>query len=184
MLEEEHNLIQLAKTGDKGAFGRLYDHYLPQIYRFIYLKTSGRQDAEDLTHEVFLSAWQHIPEYKESGFPLSSWLYQIARNRIIDHFRTKRNNIPIDDYLENDNDIDAPHTAEDDVDVNLALATVQEAMKKLREDYQTLLIMRFVEDRSTAEVSIVLGKSEGAIRLIQHRALHALKQIIDHEKHS
>lgn len=179
MLEGEHNLIQLAKTGNKEAFGKLYDHYLPQIYRFIYLKTSGRQDAEDLTHEVFLSAWQHIPQYEESGFPLSSWLYQIARNRVIDHFRTRRNNIPIDDCLEND--IDAPHTTEEDVDVGLALETVQGAMQKLREDYQTLLIMRFVEDRSTAEVAVVLGKSEGAVRLIQHRALRALKQIIDRE---
>lgn len=176
MLEEEHNLIWAAQRGDKAAFGKLYDHYLPQIYRFVYLKTGGRYDAEDITNDVFLNAWQHIPQYEESGFPLSSWLYQIARNRVIDYFRTKRNNIPIEDVEDN---IDVPHATIADVDATLAVERVQTAISKLREEYQTLLIMRFVEDRSTTEIASVLGKSEGAIRLMQYRALQSLKNVID-----
>lgn len=179
MLEDEHNVIRAAKNGDKAAFGHLYDHYLPQIYRFVYLKTGGKHDAEDITNDVFMNAWQHIPQYEESGFPLSSWLYQIARNRIIDHFRTKRSNIPIEDV---EDDIDVPHTTIGDVDAVLAIERVQGAISKLREEYQTLIVMRFVDDRSTTEIASVLGKSEGAIRLMQYRALQALKNVIEQEK--
>ena len=93
MLESEKVYIKKAKSGNQEAFGALYDHYLPSIYRFILLKVSNRAEAEDLSHEVFLSAWKNIPGYKDKGFPFSSWLYQIARNAVIDFYRTSKKNI-------------------------------------------------------------------------------------------
>lgn len=176
MVEEEQQLVEEAKSGNAEAFGALYDQYMPKIYRFVLLRVGGnREEAEDLTHEVFTHAWQNIPTYSERGFPLSSWLYQIARNRIIDHFRTKKSNVPLDEYVATE-EIDEAFGP--DVDATLALERVQEAIAKLGEEQQTVLIMRFVEDRPTSEVAKVLGKTEGAVRLVQHRALRALRDIL------
>lgn len=176
MIEDEQQLIELAKRGNADAFGALYDQYMPQIYRFALLRMGSQEEAEDLTHEVFVHAWQKIPTYEERGFPLTSWLYQIARNRIIDHFRTKKIELPIDEQIGDHDGIDEELGA--DVDATLALAKVKDAIAQLGGEQQTVLIMRFVEDRSTREVAHTLGKTEGAIRLIQHRALRALRDIL------
>lgn len=176
MLEAEQQLIQEAKRGSSESFGTLYDHYMPQIYRFVYLKTGFKETAEDLTHEVFVNAWQRIPLYEEKGFPLSSWLYQIARNAVIDHFRTLKKNIPIDVYLEDE--LGETEETEDDIDQSIALETIQTAMRELSDEHQTVLIMRFVEELPSATIALTLGKSEGAIRLVQHRALKRLKTIV------
>ena len=96
MLEEEKSLIKKARAGNTKAFGNLYDHYLPQIYRFILLKVRRKSEAEDLAHEVFLSAWKNIGNYADQGFPFSSWLYQIAKNAVIDFYRTSKNNLPVE----------------------------------------------------------------------------------------
>ena len=93
MLEEEKKYIREAQDGNQESFGIIYDHYVPQIYRFVFFKVSVRQVAEDLTHEIFLSAWQNIKNYKQKQYPISSWIYQIARNKVIDHYRTDKKNI-------------------------------------------------------------------------------------------
>ena len=85
MIEEE-KLIKQAKNGDQASFGALYDNYIKQIFRFVVLKVSSREEAEDIVHDVFLSAWQNMPNYQHRGFPFSSWLYQISRNKIIDYY--------------------------------------------------------------------------------------------------
>src|SRR6266404_5085110 len=96
MLDGEENLIQRAIKGKASAFGSLYDYYQPKIYRFVLIKVGRREEAEDLTHQIFLSAWQNIRNYKQLGFPFSSWLYKIARNQITDYYRSKRENANID----------------------------------------------------------------------------------------
>ncbi len=177
MLEGEKNLINAAKHGDSMAFGALYSHYLPQIYRFIYLKIGSKPETEDLTHEVFLSAWRTLPAYKHKGFPLSSWLYQIARNRVIDHFRTKKINFSIEEVTE-DRFLFEEISADDILDANLGIEKIKEAMKALPEDQQTILVLRYVEDLPPKEIAEILEKSEGAVRLAQHRALIRLKNIL------
>lgn len=178
MLEGEQNLIRSARKGNASAFGALYDHYIAQIYRFIYLRVSGREEAEDLTHEVFLSAWRNIPSYKHKGFPFSSWLYQIARNKVIDHFRTRKTTFPIEEVIERDLDIPALLNTEEDLDIVLDLEKIRLAMQSLTEEQQSIIIMRFVEDMAPKEIAEVLGKSEGSVRLMQHRAINNLKAIL------
>ncbi len=178
MLEGEKNLIKAAKAGNSSSFGTLYDHYITQIYRFIYLKTSSREEAEDLTHEVFLSAWRSMPGYKHKGFPFSSWLYQIARNKVIDHFRTKKTAMPIDEIVQSELDIPALINTEGDLDLALDLEKIKYAMQFLTEEHQNIIIMRFVEDMTPKEIAEILGKSEGSVRLAQHRAIHKLKSIL------
>ncbi len=176
MLEGELRIIEEAKEGNKESFGLLYEHYVPPIYRFIYMKVNGREEAEDLTHEVFLSAWQNLYRYKSQGFPFSSWLYQIARNRVIDHYRVRKSHIAIET-------VDAELVSvgsglEERLDGDLNLQKVKGAIKTLSPDQQDVLIMKFVEDLSHAEIAAAMKKSEGAVRLIQHRAIQSLKRII------
>lgn len=176
MIEEQQKLIKEAIAGKSAPFGLLYDHYQPIVYRFIYLKVSHREEAEDLTHQVFLSAWQNISGFKikkEASF--IGWLYQIARNKVIDHYRTKKPTIDIDNIA------DPPEIGksnEETADFKIEIKMVKKAIPLLSEIEQDVVIMRFVEDLASKEVAEILEKSEGAIRLIQHRAIKKLKDIL------
>lgn len=174
MLEAEQHIVEAAKKGDALSFGKLYDHYVKPIYRFIAVKVSVRQEAEDLTHEVFLTAWQKLPGFTFQGFPFSSWLYRIARNRVIDHYRTRKQHADIGEIDEKLLGIVESHEA--GIDSGLTLRKIYGAMKQLTADQQDVLLLRFVDDMSPKEIAEVLDKTEGSVRIIQHRAIEALKK--------
>lgn len=176
MLDGEQKLIELAIGGKSSAFGSLYDYYQPKIYRFVLIKVSHREEAEDLTHQVFMNAWENIRTYKNLGFPFSSWLYRIARNQVIDRYRTKKQEL----YLF---DIDPDYFSElegieKNTDERLELERVTRTIKKLRRDYQDIIIMRFVEELSLKEIAASIDKSEGAVKLMQHRAIKELQELL------
>ncbi|MDD4931175.1 MAG: sigma-70 family RNA polymerase sigma factor [Candidatus Colwellbacteria bacterium] len=178
MLEDERNLITQAIGGETEAFGRLYDHYLPMIYRFILLKVGQREEAEDLTHQVFLKAWQNIgSKYSDEGLPFSSWLYRIARNTVIDHYRRSRPTIEIEENDTREELISHPDIISR-MDIEKGAKEALEAIKKLGETDRNIIIMRFVEDLSVKEVAEALGKTEGAVKVAQHRALEKIKKIL------
>lgn len=179
MLEGEQAYIEKAQAGDAACFGRLYDHYLPPIYRFIALKVGTKQEAEDLSHEVFISAWQKLPTYQVQGFPFGSWLYKIARNRVIDYYRTKKSHMSIDDEVALDENLFAVQTGIDEaLDLGLDLAVVREAMQTLTGEQREVIQLRFLDELSPAEIAKVLDKREGTVRIIQHRAIQKLKKIL------
>ena len=176
MLDGEEKLIRDAVEGKSSAFGDLYDHYHAMIYRFIAVKVGRREEAEDLTHQVFLSAWLNIRNYEHRGHPFSSWLYQIARNQVVDHYRAKRNELNIDAV---DPEIFAePAAAEFTLPTKLDMEQVRRAIDQLKPDYQDIIIMRFIEDISLKETANILKKTEGAVKLMQHRAVRELKRIL------
>jgi RNA polymerase sigma-70 factor (ECF subfamily) len=179
MLDGEEKLVRLAVEGNSSAFGTLYDHYHAMIYRFVLIKVGRREEAEDITHQVFLSAWQKVKTYKQRGYPFSSWLYQIARNQVIDHYRAKKNDISLEKADPESFAISVDHNA--DIAKKMQLETVRAAVAKLKPDHQDVIILRFVEDMSLKETSAALGKSEGAVKLIQHRAIRELKTILADE---
>jgi RNA polymerase sigma-70 factor (ECF subfamily) len=176
MLDGEENLIEKAQNGDSECFGKLYDHYLPKIYRFVLIKVNNREITEDLVHEVFMSAWQSIGRYRHKGFPFSSWLYQIARNQVIDHYRVKKNHANLDEIDEEKIKVD--NALGEKLDNLFSWEKVQGAIKRLSHDQQDVLIMRFVEGLSHREIAASMKKSEGAVRIIQHRAINELKSIL------
>ena len=177
MIDGEEKVVQSAIGGEASAFGLLYDHYQPRIYRFVAIKVGRREDAEDLTHQVFMSAWQHIKTYRHRGFPFSSWLYQIARNQVIDFYRASKKETSLEDT--------DPEQFASEVNVHVAvdrlfeLESIEKAIRTLKSDYQDVLILRFVEDLSIRETANAMKKSEGAIKLIQHRAIKALQELFD-----
>lgn len=176
MVDGEEKLIQRAIKGGASAFGSLYDYYQPKIYRFVLIKVGRREEAEDLTHEVFKNAWQNISNYKHLGFPFSSWLYKIARNQIVDYYRTKKDETSIEktdpEYFV------VPASIHADLGAKMEIEKVRVAIAQLRPDYQDVLIMRFVEDLPVKEVALTLDKSEGAVKLLQHRAIKELKTFL------
>lgn len=178
MLDGEDKIVALAVEGQPSAFGSLYEHYQPQIYRFIFLKVGSKDEAEDLTHQVFLNAWTGIAKYKHRGFPFSSWLYQIARNQVVDHYRSKKDAISIEEM---DPDTLKEQFGTEGLDTALELERVMKAVRTLKTEYQDVLILRFVEDMTIKDVASALGKTEGAVKLLQHRALKILKDTLGEE---
>ncbi len=176
MLDGEEKLIQDAvKEGDSSAFGRLYDHYQPMIYRFVLVKVGRREEAEDITHRVFLQAWQNVRTYRHRGHPFGSWLYRIARNQVIDHYRSRKDDAPLEAA---DNMGVATESSEADVSLRIEMEKVMAAIHHLKPEYQDVIIFRFIEDLSIRETADTMNKTEGAVKLMQHRAIEELKKVI------
>src|SRR3989338_7557169 len=171
----EEYLVKKAINRDSEAFGSLYDHYLPAIYRFILLKTGNKVTTEDLAHQVFLSAWQNIENYQAKGFPFSSWLYRIANNAVIDYYRTDKKHLSLDNIEE----AAAGNNLEEKIDQRFELNLVRTAIKELPDEQQTIIIMKFVEDLTNKEIAVALGKSEGAVKTAQHRSIQNIKKIVN-----
>lgn len=179
MLDGEQDIIKRAINGEASAFGLLYDKYQPQIYRFVYLKVSHREAAEDLTHQVFLNAWQKIENYRFKGFPFSSWLYSIARNQVIDYYRVQKINISSEEAVEMKIELLTENPVAENIDNNLDKEKIRRAIKKLKANHQNVIILRFIEDLSLKETAVAMGKTPLAVKLIQHRAVKNLKKIIN-----
>jgi RNA polymerase sigma-70 factor (ECF subfamily) len=177
MLEDELIFIKKAKDGEVEAFGLLYEHYMPKIYRFVLLKVSHREEAEDLTHQTFLKAWESIEQYDFQGYPFSSWLYRIARNTVIDHYRKSR---PQSSLEETNIDLiaDNPPLGEG-LDKKKNLESILKVIQKLKDTEKEVVIMRFIEDLTIREVAKIIGKSEGATKVIQHRAIKNLRDLLE-----
>ncbi len=184
MTEEEKGLIESAQNGDSAAFGQLYDRYAERIYRFIFLKTGHKSDAEDLMHEVFLAGWRTVGSYQpRSGIPFTSWLYRIAGNRVIDWYRTRKSNSSLDEMTESNTlPVELASTGHaallEALDRGFAMDAVMKGIRSLNGTEQTVLLMRYVEDLSPEETAHATGKTAGAVRLIQHRALTKLKKLL------
>ena len=128
-------------------------------------------------HHVFLSAWKNIGSYEEVGHPFSSWLYQIARNLVIDHYRAKRQEVGLQE-AEEANLLGHAPSSEADMEQSLAMEKVARAIRLLSPLHQDVVIMRFVEELTVKEVGTTLKKSEGAVKVLQHRAIQKLKELL------
>jgi RNA polymerase sigma-70 factor (ECF subfamily) len=172
----EEALIRRAANGDAEAFGELYVRHLDEIYRYVFYKVGNEKRAEDLTEQVFLKAWEAIEDYEARGYPFSSWLYRIAHNAVVDHYRTRKDESPLDPVAFSlaDESLGPEETLMKKREVSRLL----EALAQLSEEKQELLLLRFVEGLSHARVARILDKSEGACRVMQHRALASLSEIL------
>ena len=166
---DEHNLVRRAIARDRQAFARLYDRFVDKIFKYIYYKVGSRSEAEDMTAQVFLKAWEAIDRYEWTERPFSAWLYRIAHNLVVDYFRTRREVTPLEESgLDNPEDLD--RLAEQ----HLTTDMLRHAITRLTQDQQQVIILRFLEGFSTEQVAKIMGKQPGAVRTLQHRALAGL----------
>jgi len=171
---DESILIQRAKT-DKEAFGQLYERYVDRIYNYVYYRTGNTADAEDLTARIFERAIKHIGNYQDQGVPFSAWLYRIAHNLVANWHRdrSRRKIVSIDDVSQW---IVTDHGPEFATQLMQDKEALLEAIKRLPADRQDLLIFKFVEHLSNAEIGNIMGRSEGAIKSLYHRTLLSLRE--------
>jgi RNA polymerase sigma-70 factor (ECF subfamily) len=178
-LDKDHELIKQAQRGDTHAFGDLYEVHAPVIYRYLFAHLENSMDAEDLTGEVFLKAWQSLPKYSERGVPFLAFLFRIAHNVLIDHYRQNRR---VETKSPDDMDGYKEVGREEPVDLigsQMEHQQILSVLSKLRTDYQSVLTLRFISELSPEETAQVMNRSVGAIRVLQHRALDALRVEID-----
>lgn len=174
---DDRELVQLAKE-DKEAFGEIYERYLTKIYNYIYYRTGNQQDAEDLTAKVFYRALSHIENYVDKGVPFQAWLYRIAHNLVANFHRDKgrRKIIPLDDYIAHTLTSDAP---DKQAEISEQKEYLMEAIHRLPADRQQLIILKFIEQKSNADIGEIMGRTEGAIKSLYHRTLLSLRDEIE-----
>lgn len=164
-------LIQEAKLGDKEAFGRLYQTYVDKIYRFVFFRVGQRKEvAEDLVSDVFLKAWERLETFKEGSF--QAWLYMIARNRVIDYYRSARPRGVLDETIRDD------ANTEEEVLKGLEIEQVKDALSQLTEEQREVIVLKFIEDVSHNEIATILGKRPDAVRALSSRAIKELRLIM------
>lgn len=170
---EESELIEYAKT-DKEAFGELYERYVDRIYSYVYYRTGDVAEAEDLTAKIFFRAMQHIPRYTDRGLPFSAWLYRIARNLVANWHRdrSRRHIIALEDITQWRIGSESPEFETQWMEDRESLLKV---VRRLPSDRQELLIFKFVDKLSNAEIGKIMGRSEGAIKSLYHRTLLSMR---------
>jgi len=171
----EDLLVDRARRKDAAAFGELYELHLDRIYRYVYYRVGSSSEAEDLTEQVFLKAWEAIGRYERRGLPFAAWLYRMAHNAVIDHYRARRPTTPIDETFDLEDERQNPAAS---AEAHFDREELKLAIGRLNSDQQTVVVLRFVEGLSHAEVGKILGKSEGAVRVIQHRALGVMQRFL------
>jgi RNA polymerase sigma factor (sigma-70 family) len=175
---DEAMLVERAITHDADAFGKLYDIHVDRVYRHIYYRVGNEADAEDLTQQAFLKAWQAIDRYKRVASPFVAWLMTISHNLVVDFYRTRKDQAYLEaDILADDGALNPERAAE----AALEQQRLRRAILQLRGDEQQVVILRFMEGFEFAEIASVLKKKEGNVRVILHRALVRLRGIVDKE---
>jgi len=177
MLQNEPNLIQKAKKGDPEAFTALYESYQPVIYRYLFYRVDDPACAEDLTAEVFVRMVEHIDRFNPQGQTILAWLYTIAHNLLTDHYRRsgKTTELPAEELLGSDENANPARIAES----HLTQAELRAALQELTEEQRQVVLLKFVAEQSNAEIGTVMNKPEGAIKSLQHRALAALRRVLE-----
>jgi RNA polymerase sigma-70 factor (ECF subfamily) len=166
--------LVLAAQGDQEAFGALYQRYVGKIYNYVYYRTGNPFDAEDLTARVFFRALRHIGHYTDRGLPFSAWLYRIAHNLVANWHRdnSRRPEVPFEEILLIRPQVEHPESVllQSEEHENLLLV-----IRQLPPERQQLLILKFVEHLSNAEIGQIMGRTEGAVKSLYHRTLLTLR---------
>lgn len=171
---DDKALVELA-ADDKEAFGELYERYLTKMYNYVYYRTGNTHDAEDLTAKIFQRAMSHIGNYVDRGLPFQAWLYRIAHNLVANWHRDqgRRKIIALDDYVAQSLQSEAPDRWTEEREEQKQL---MEAVRRLPEDRQQLLLLKFIEQLSNAEIGEIMDRTEGAVKSLYHRTLLALRE--------
>lgn len=181
ILKEKFLLYRIRAKKDPEAFAEVYDSFVKPIYRFIYFKVANAEQAEDLTSETFLKAWQYLKEKREVPH-LQALLYSIARSVVIDFYRAtacERGDVSIDDERLNEAAVIAGEKLLKEVDAKVDLTRVIERLRGLKDEYREVVVLRYMDDLSIKEIAAALGKTPTNVRVLLHRATKALAEAVN-----
>lgn len=167
-------LLSRAIDGNREAFGVLYERYVDRIYNYIYYRTGNVHDAEDLTERVFLRAIRHIENFIDRGLPFSAWLYRIAHNLVANWYRDNSRRIEVQ-LNERSFYCSSGDHPESELLQNEEQEFLLHFIRRLPPDRQQLIILKFAEQRTNAEIGQIMGRTEGAIKSLYHRTLLTLR---------
>src|SRR5512143_364619 len=145
-MDRQSELVLLAKAGDAEAFGHLYETYLDRIYRYIYFRVTDEQTADDLISQVFTKAWENLDRYQPSGRPFIAWLYTIAHNTVIDHYRTRKDTVALENTVSLASDAPDPH---EQAEKHFEAENLREALQTLTADQQQVIVLKFISGLTT-----------------------------------
>lgn len=171
-MEDDNEWMAKVQQGDTEAFGVLYDRYLDKIYRFIYYKTFAREVAEDITSEVFHKALRNATSFNSAKGGFSTWLYQIARNAVIDHYRTAKRDIPLEDTF----DVGVDERTPEALDAISDLGRVTDYLKTLTATQREIIMLRVWEEKSYREIAELVGGTEGSVKMTFSRSIRELRE--------
>ena len=164
---------------DSNAFAELYDLFVERVYRYLYFRTGSHPEAEDLTEQVFLKAWEAIARYRWQGRPFLAWLYRLAHNIHIDYVRSQK---PTTSLNNDDRPLElASPTADGELRRTLDADLLAHALNELTPDQQQVIVMKFLEGLDNEQIAQTMDKREGAIRALQMRALMSLRRVLQHQ---
>jgi len=171
--EQERRLVARAQEGDRDALEQLYLLHFDRIYSYLHMSVGNRHDAEDLTTQTFLKMLEAIPRFRWRSAPFSAWLFRIAHNLAMDHFRSRRRWQPEEDVPEPDEE---EPSAEAEAMQSIGRQSMLELIEDLSPEQQQVLTLKFVFSFANGDVATILGKTEGAVKSLQHRALASLQK--------
>lgn len=173
----EKVLAAKLNAGDSDAYADVYNDFVERIYRYIYFKVSHREEAEDLTSEVFIRGWEYVYRYKKRIGSLNAFFYQIARNVVVDFYRRQsRIDIINDAELMKKIHDSRQQKLLAEIENEISLNEIGRILKTLKEEYREVILLRYVEELSISEISEILNRSKGAVRILIHRAMDVLKK--------
>jgi len=172
-VQNEESLVRRATQRDQEAFAQLYEEHFDRIYRYVAVRIGDKTEAEDMTQQVFLKALKAISSFKWKGVPFSAWLFRIAHNQVVDYLRKKAKHAtaPLDESRASSNS--NPQLA---AEQNLEIEQLLMATKQLTKAQQEVISLRFAGELPIAQVAKVMGKSQGAVKALQHSAIVALRK--------
>ncbi len=172
-------LVRQAQAGDAEAFGQLYERYLADVYKFFFYRTGSQDQAEDLTEDTFFKAWRHLQRLKpEDAANFRMWLFRIARNTLIDHYRTQRDEAPLEALGEGPAE---PSGVEERIVHMQDQERVAQALQRLPDRLRDVIIYRFLHNLSHEETARLMGLKPNHVRVLQYRALKQLRQFFSEE---
>jgi RNA polymerase sigma-70 factor, ECF subfamily len=164
---------------DARAFGELYDRFVERVYRYLYFRTGSHPEAEDLTEQVFLKAWEAIGRYRWQGRPFLAWLYRLAHNTHIDHVRSQR---PTTSLTNDQRPLELASTsASAELGRALDAEVIAGALAQLTPEQQQVIVMKFIDGLDNEQIAQCMDKREGAIRALQMRALMSMRRVLERQ---
>ena len=172
--------VKHAQEGDEDSFGFIYDIFIEKIYKYVFYRVP-EEEAEDVVAEIFIKAWKNIKKYTpQKGARFNSWIFKIAQNSIIDFHRKKKETLELNEDVKDD----AKKSLVKEINLKINHESVLKALSHLKENYREIIVMRYLEDLQYSEISKILGKTEGSIRISIMRGLNEIRKILGCNKNS
>lgn len=176
---DEFAVVEAAKLGEQAALSGLYEHYLPKVYRYVNSRLPTSEDAEDVTEEIFLRVIDNIGSFNWRGLPFGAWVFRIARNEVVSHVRKQKSRVTTAELSEFIPDDSPDHTVV--VENEMTFQVIRAAMSGLPEAQRQVVTLRFVSGLSVAETAQALKKTENNVKVLQHKGIAKLQQMMSRD---